>query len=288
MRNLWKSKILYVFVLIGLVLLSLIYIKYFRTDNKYPKVTKSKLSKLAKSTKTTTPEENVLYLDTYNGVDVVFFTNKQEQVYYDKGHKQQSAPYIGTIKKTEGYDEKPFDFNKLQNPKKLLIDLNDPLFSINSIKLNSSKKILYLSVNLEEKSTELYPNNLINIVYQVNLETLQGIKIWSNALVSNKYTGKGVVYFETIGEDRYISMMLGDCFACGGHTPTKVIVLNVETRKEKYLENAGDIQFNLVTNTFSYKKFAAFKESCEFGPDCSNGEQSVIKTTGQLFTEHLP
>ncbi len=279
---------IYVFVLVALLLLSLIYIKYFRIENKYSKVPTTELSQPSKSTKKIIPEENVLYLDTYNGVDVVFFTNKQEQVYYDKGHKQQSSPYIGTIKKTEGYDEKPFDFNKLQNPRKLLIDLNDPLFSINSIKLNNSKKILYLSVNLEEKSSELYPNNLINTVYQVNLETLQGIKIWSNELVSNRYTGHGVAYIEGIGEDRYISIMLGDCFACGGHTPIKAIVLNLETRSEKYLENAGDIQFNLVNHTFSYKRFASFKESCVIGPDCSNGEQAVIKAAGQLFTEQLP
>lgn len=84
-------------------------------------------------------------------------------------------------------------------------------------------------------------------------------------------------------------MLIGDCYACGGHTPTKTVILNIATRNEKYMEGIGDIQFNLQSNTFTYKKLAPFKEPCEPSLDCDNdGTKTVMKPSGQVFTEKLP
>lgn len=235
------------------------------------------------------PQENILYLGTYEGVDALFFTNKQKQEYLEPGAVKKTSPYIGALKRIDGIGTHPFDYKKLINPKRVALNIGSPIFSVESLKLNNTKTILYISLNLEAKASAQYPDNLVNKVYQVMLSSLSSNEIWSNDVGSSKYTGKGVAYIDQIAEDKFVSMLIGDCYACGGHTPTKTVILNIAIRSEKYMEGIGDIQFSLQSNTFAYKKLVPFKEPCEPSPGCdSDGTRTVMKPSGQVFSEKLP
>lgn len=234
------------------------------------------------------PQENVFYFDTYEGEKIIFFTNKQEQKYFDPGAIEKTSPYIGSLLRATGGGNKPFDYKKLTNPRRIALNITSQIQAIDSLKLNSAKTMLYVSLNLEEKTSSQYPDNLVNKVYQVNLSNLSSKEIWSNEVGSNKYAGKGAVYIDQIAEDKFVAMMLGDCYACGGHPPTKTIIVNIATKNEKYLDGVGDLQFNLKDNTVYYKKLSPVQEACEPSPGCDNGQRTVMKPDGQIYTEKLP
>lgn len=240
------------------------------------------------STPDATPQENVLYFDTYEGVEAIFFTNKQEQKYFEPGAIEKTSPYIGSLLNANGVGTKPFDYKKLTNPRRITLNITSQIQAIDSLKLNNAKTMLYVSINLEEKTSSQYPDNLVNRVYQISLNNLSSKEIWSNEVGSNKYAGKGVAYIDQIVEDKFVSMKLGGCYACGGHTPTKTILMNIATKNEKYLDKVGDIQFNLKDNTFSYRKLSPVQEPCEPSPGCNNGQRTVMKPSGQVYTEQLP
>ncbi len=236
----------------------------------------------------TTPQENVVYFDTYEDVEAIFFTNKQGQKYFEPGAAEKSSPYIGSLRKANGVGYQPFDYKKLSNPRRITLNITSQILGIGSFKLNNTKNMLYVSLDIDEEASSQYPDNLVNRVYQVNLSNLSSKEVWSNEVGSSKYAGKGVAYIERIVEDKFVAMMLGDCYACGGHMPTKAIIVNVTTKSEKYLEGVGDLQFNLKDNIFVYKNLTPFQEVCEPSPGCDNGQRTVMKPAGQVYTEKLP
>jgi hypothetical protein len=192
------------------------------------------------------------------------------------------------LRKSDQSGEQPFDYRKLNNPRRL-----DPAFKFNmqdivSLKFTDDKKMLYVSVNLEEKPNSQYPDNLVNRVFQIDLIALSVKDVWSNEVGSNKYPAKGVAAVISVGDNKYMDLQLGECYACGGHNQTKHIVVNLTTKAEKYMEMVGNIQFNIPEGEFSYQKLSEAKEPCEPGPGCDNGQMAFLKPTGATYKEKLP
>ena len=235
------------------------------------------------------PEADTLYIDMTNDAVMIFFTNDLEHRYFDNAtRKEVSSPYMGVIKKLDGSTQKPFYFFDLKNPRKIVLENQMKIQDVNSIKLDTTNNFLYISVNLEKQTTALYPHNLINTIYQINIKTLATRNVWSNDIGSNKYPGKGAAYIETIADDKYLAMQLGNCYACEGHTPIKALVLNILSGAEKYLENAGNIQFNLLAETFTYQIYLPYTLPCVAGPGCNNGVRTHYKPAGDMYTQTLP
>lgn len=231
------------------------------------------------------PQENSLYFGSYQDKDVLFITDKEKQVYYEGG-EQKTSVYIGELATIGGGGYKPFDFKKLSSPKRILTNSTKPIFSINSFIVNKSKTIVYVSVNYTKAGSQ-YPD-MLNSVLQINTNGSSAKEIWSNDIGSNKYSkGKGATYLEQVANDKYITFNIADCYACSG-SPVGTIILNITTKNEKYFEMIGDVQLNLETNTFSYKKLSPFQEQCEPSPGCDNGQRTVMKTAGQTLTDNLP
>lgn len=234
----------------------------------------------------TVPEKNTLYLGTYNGTDAIFLTDEEKQKYFDPSAVPKTSPYIGELQMVGGGGYTPFDFKKLQNPKKMFSS-SKKIHSINSFKLNNSKSVAYVALNYGNEVNGQYPG-LTNKIVQIKLGSLISSEIWSNEVGSNKYEGgKGVVYVETTTEDKFLTFWIASCYACEGG-PAGTVILNIDTKKEKYFKDIGNIQFDVAGNTFSYQKLAPFQEPCDPSPGCDNGQRTVMKPAGQTFTEILP
>lgn len=242
------------------------------------------------------PLENVLYFGLVDKVESIFVTNTQKRMYFDESGNKIENPLIGELIQVDGKVTQPFDYKNITKPKKIYLSEGTKIavYDIVSIKLNSSKNMLYVSFVLEDKANasdaNQHPVNLINKVYQINLDTLIGMEIWSNKIASGKYPAGGAVYIDQIIEDRFLTFLVADCYGCGGHQFTKVLVLNINSKTEKYLGEAGDLMFDLDKNILSYKKLFDFKERCEvLGMDCDEeGNRIVKKPAGQVYTENLP
>jgi len=234
----------------------------------------------------TTPVKNTLYLGIYNGADAIFLTDEEKQKYFDPDAVPRTNPYIGELQMAGGGGYTLFDFKELQSPKRIFSS-SQKIHSVNSFKLNNSKGVAYVSLNYDAKVNSQYPG-LVNKIIQIKLDTLVSSEIWSNEVGSNKYEGgKGVAYIETVTEDRFLTFWIGSCYACEGG-PAGTVILNIDTKKEKYFKDIGNIQFNITNNTFSYQKLALFQEPCDPGPGCDNGQRTVMKPAGQSYTENLP
>lgn len=232
------------------------------------------------------PQENSLYFGTYQDKDALFITDKEKQKYFDPGAVPKTSPYIGELQMAGGGGYVPFDFKKLQNPKRILTNSVKPINSINSFIVNKDKTIVYVSVNYTKAGSQ-YPD-LLNSILQINTNGSSANEIWSNDIGSNKYSkGGGATYLEQVVNDKYITFNIDNCYACSGSS-VGTIVLNITTKSEKYYEMIGDLQLNLETSTLNYKKLTPFQEPCEPSPGCDNGQRTVMKPAGQTFTENLP
>lgn len=234
------------------------------------------------------PQANVLYLGIYEGMEAIFVTNSKLSEYFEGGVKKTS-PSTGTLVKLEGGGLSPFDYKNLKNPKKLLA-LTTNVQQINNLKLGENKMFIYLSIMLETKTSNLYPDNLTNHIYRINLNNLTSDDLWSHDLSPNKYKGaSGAAYVKGFSTDNnYLVLSVFGCYACEGSEAGE-LVLNNQTKDEKYYEKIGNVQFNLSEGTFTYQKLAPFKEPCDPSPGCdSDNTRTVYKPSGQVFTEKLP
>ena len=129
---------------------------------------------------------------------------------------------------------------------------------------------------------------MLNSLLQIDMNGSSAKEIWTNNIGSKKYPkAEGATYLEQVADDKYVAFSIDDCYACSG-SPVGTIILNINTKNEKYYEMIGDLQFNLEANSLSYKKLSPFQEPCEPGPSCDNGQRKVMKPAGQTFTENLP
>lgn len=221
------------------------------------------------------PEMNALYLGTYNSKEAVFFLTEQK-----------ANSNIGWLQISESGADTAFDFKKLQNPKKIFSS-SKKIHSINSFILNKPKTVAYIVVNYGVDMNGPQPG-LTNAIVQIRLDTLSTNEIWSNEIGSKKYEGAGgAAYLDTVAEDKFLTFWVASCYACEGG-PAGTVILNINTKKEKYFRNIGNIQFSIANNTFSYQKLAPFQEPCDPSPGCDNGQRTVMKPSGQSYTENLP
>lgn len=221
------------------------------------------------------PETNTLYLGTYNGKEVVFLLTEQK-----------ANSNIGWLQTSESGADTAFDFKKLQNPKKIFSS-SKKIHSINSFALNQSKTVAYVVVNYGVDLNGPQPG-LTNTIIQTKLNTMTTSEIWSNEIGSKKYEGGGgAAYLDMVVGDKFLTFWIASCYACEGG-PAGTVVLNINSKREKYFQDIGNIQFEIASNTFSYQKLAPFQEPCDPSPGCDNGQRTVMKPTGQIFTENLP
>lgn len=229
-----------------------------------------------------TPQGDSLYLGVYQGKDALFITDKEKQKYHDTGAVSITDPMVGELTMADGSRRIPFNFKELINPRKLL---SDPIYSVESFSMDSSRSTGYISL--------LYLTNdkkdLLNKILQVKLSNLSVNELWSNTIGSDKYPkGKGYVLIDQVIGEKYLTLTIISCYACEG-SPVGTIVLNINSKEEKYYEMVGDMQFNLQGNTLTYKKLSPFKEACEPSPGCgNNGERTVFKPAGDVLTDTLP
>lgn len=253
--------------------------------------TKTQSSSVPTSTSTQVdaiPQENTVYLGTYQGIDTIFITNNELGKYYEGGVEKFSS-YKGSWRLSSGAGQYPSDYKDLQNPKRILV-LQSEVLQDNNFLLTDDKKFIYLSIMLKTKTSNPYPDNVTNHVYRVNLDNLQSEELWTHDMSPNKYKGAGgaTTINKTSSDNSFLVLSIYDCFACEG-TEAGLIIINIRTKAEKYFPKIGNIQFNLQGGTFTYQNLAPTKEPCQNGPGCdSDNTRTVYKPSGQVFTEKLP
>jgi hypothetical protein len=234
----------------------------------------------------TVPEKKTVYLGTYEGKDAIFVTDDNKQVYYEQGGVEKRSEFVGELVMSDGTAKIPSNFSELIKPKKLFTQTD--LDRVFSLKLNENKTVAYIAMILT-KNIQDNPYNLSNMLIQINVNNLASSVLWVNDMLSKKYdNANGPAYVDSVVNDKYMIVGLGSCYACGGGVAGN-LVLNIATRNEKYLSDVGSIQINIPSNNFTYQKLATFNEPCNsVGPDCSNGQKTVVRPDGQVFTETLP
>lgn len=234
------------------------------------------------------PKPNTIYLGTYQNKEVLFVTNREHGKYYEEGVEKFSE-YKGSWMLSSDIHQAPTDYKDLQNSKRLLSLIHD-VMQIQNFKLSDDKKFVYLSLILKTKTQNQYPENATNHIYRVNLDTLTDEELWVHEMSLEKY--KNVAGATTINkispDNNYLVLSIYGCYACGS-SEAGLIILNNQTKKDKYFEKIGNVQFNLDEKTFTYQKLAPFKEPCDFGQGCDNDNtRTVYKPDGEIFTEALP
>lgn len=236
------------------------------------------------------PQENTVYLGTYQGVDAIFITNKELGKYYEgEEGVEKFSPYKGSWRFPQGLGQYPSDYKDLQNPKRILV-LQSEVLQDNNFLLSDNKKFIYLSIMLETKTANIYPDNVTNHIYRVNLDNLQSEELWTHDMSPNKYKGAGgaTTINKISSDNNFFVLSIHDCYACEG-TEAGLIIINTQTKAEKYFPKIGNVQFNLQDGSFTYQNLAPTKEPCQYGPGCdSDNTRTVYKPSGQVFTEKLP
>lgn len=237
------------------------------------------------STVDLTPQKNSIYLGTYLNRKALFLTDETKQRYYENG-ESKTSPYIGalTLDDTSGISQ--FDYQKLENPKKIIANSVESIININNFIFSNNQDIVYVSLNYA-KEGHPYPNAL-NRILQISMDDNSTKEIWSNDIGSEKYAnGKGPVYLEQAIGNRYVIFNILSCYACEGSL-IGTVVLNISTKAERYYQMIGNVKIDLDTNLISYKKLEPFQEPCEPSPGCNDGQRTIMKPAGQVFTDTLP
>lgn len=225
------------------------------------------------------PDQYVLYYASYKDIYGLFYADETTT---------RTNPYQGAFsypKETNRQWSEQADFRELKVVKIIrtqgvLSDLQSPIL------MNSN--YAYVSINvIQDRSDQV--SNSSNQILKIDLNNLSAVSIWSNQIGSTKYKNAGgVVRIENNFENKYLVGSIGDCYWCEGREAGK-IVLNIATERDWYKEDVGPIKIDLNNKTFSYQKLSPFKEKCDPGPYCDeDGTQTVMKPSGQTYTEALP
>jgi hypothetical protein len=234
----------------------------------------------------TIPQKNSLYLGVYQAKEAIFLTTDQLSEYYDGGVKKTSVT-IGELRTIDGTGYQPFDYTKLQNPRRILSNI-EKVIGISNFKFNKQKSYIYISLNIPGNAPDKYPN-IVSKIYQINLSNLSNKELRNHNIGNDKYPQKGPSGVDEVFDDKYLTIWIGICYACEGFDPHGTVLLNIQTKSEKYLGTVGDIKVDLASKIVSYKNLGPFKEPCEPSPGCDeNGQRTVYKPSGQIITNSLP
>lgn len=231
------------------------------------------------------PQENTLYL-TKNptGEQSIFYTNKEEQRVFNSANVETRDEYKGEIRSANGVGSE-VNYKTLISPRKLFA-VPDPILGV-QIKANQSDENLYIAVTTYN-GAQTYPDS-DETIYRYNLKSNTNQQVWKHVVGSTKYPNAGGnAGIEQIVDNNYLVLPIDHCYAC---EPAQVgiIIVNITTGKETYLQDIGDVEIKPKENVFTYKKLAEFKEPCDPGYGCDdNGQRSVDKPSGPTLTAKLP
>lgn len=231
------------------------------------------------------PLKNNLYLGIYQGKDVLFLTTDYLSG-YSEGAIRKTSQTIGKLVVMGGVGYHPFDYTKLQNPKRIFT-ATEKIANVNNFAFNNEKSFIYVSLNYRDN-----PSQQTSKIYQVNLNSLASKELWVHGVNGDKYAHKGAAGVDKVFNDEYLTLWIYICDGCEQVYPRGIVLLNIQTKKEKYLGEVGDIKIDLSAKTVSYKKINSFTEPCEPSTgeldSCAAGQRTVYKPSGQVFTESLP
>lgn len=232
-------------------------------------------------------QSHEIIFGTYGTTSVVFFTNPYEQNVYSPDTGLTSADPLAGVMVTEHSDrgQSGFDSREISNQKKITIRTSsEQIDAVHSFKFNADKTKIFVSVTGREAN-----DVLVNRVYEVDLATLESKPVWVNTVYpENKYDTNGVVNIASTVDEPYMILAMGDCWGCGGHEYVRSVIVNLDTRKEVYLENAGDVKID--KGMITYRKFSQFEIPCddEVSELCDGGKTYVRRTSGATFSAPLP
>ncbi len=233
----------------------------------------------------TLPEINTIYFGENEGEDAVFITNEKLQKYFENG-VQKSSQTVGQLR-TQSSGESPYDFKNLAKPKKL-VNIKGQVEQVINFKVLEGN-LLYISLVVKTASSLAYPDNLKNMVLKINLDDLSNEEIWSFDFSTGKYgNAKGAAGIEKVSTDGSLLVLnLLECYACEPKVAGQII-LNSKSKNEKYLEDIGNVLFQLNEEKFTYQKLESQEETCNQAIGCDNGKRTVLKPSGETFSENLP
>ena len=157
---------------------------------------------------------------------------------------------------------------------------------ISNFAFDSKKSTLYVVLDFEDPSGN-YPK-IVQKAYKINLSSLEKEQLWLHKIGDDKYPEGGPAGIDKVIDNKYLIFWLGICYNCGGFDPHGSVLLNIETKQEKYLGKVGNFNFDLSNNIVTYQNLTPFDEACNSGPGCLDGERTIYKPSGQIYTETLP
>lgn len=210
------------------------------------------------------PKPNTPYLTTYNNDDAIFIA--------------EDKSVTGTVY-TKGITYTSVDFNQLVSPKKIDFKMHADYLSF---KYNNSRNVLYISI------VEPEGEKIVNKIYQTQMKSFVTKEIWRNEIGSNKYSAKGVAELIDVPGNKYLVVSMGQCYPCGGYQFPYTLILDIESKKEKFLGQVGNLKVDEEMQKVTYQKLSLSYESCDPEPMvCGAGKKPVMKPKGKEYTESL-
>lgn len=306
--NPWRTLAIVTCVLLLLSVFLNIY--YFTTQGKEEKTASATVHSSPTplvENQNTAPQKNALYLGLYEGKEVIFYTNDLA----DEGGSGADGVNIGggsftgamaaVGNKPLGYSN-PYDFRKLVNPQKIADNFPYPIGLIVDAEYGSNKENVFVSLMLNVQNGSTSPTLIKNAIYNINVKNQEKTEVWWTDLKhgtkeqykDNNTTFGGAAKINKIIGDKFIELSLDLCFECSPYSEkTGILVVNIDTRKEKFLGMVGEVTINAINNTVTYKKLEAIQELCPTdivycNDAIGNGQRNVYKPSGTLITETLP
>jgi hypothetical protein len=143
-------------------------------------------------------------------------------------------------------------------------------------------------ISIYDSTTAAGTNQLI----AVNLIDLASPTVWQRQINTPdsrypKFDGAG--FPQSASDDgKYVAISMWACYFCGGSQTYYTTVLNVLTKKESIIGEAGNVKFNLAASKFTYNKLQNHTQTCTPGPFCEDGTEIVVKADGEEITAALP
>lgn len=232
------------------------------------------------------PQQNTIYLGQYQGKESLYVTSSTLNKFHVDGVKK-SSPTTGELKQLDGTNLSQFNYQDLTNPRKILtFNPNEELVNLQNFTLDLQNNLLFAMVNSLTPSKD--DPDLTQKLYQVNLSDLTSKQIWNYRIDDIIYPKKGAFSILVTAADKYIVLSFGNCYTCGGSGSEGIVVINLETKEDKYLGKVGNIKINLNNKSISYQNLAETFEPCDFGQGCDDGKIIVYKSSGEVLTSTLP
>lgn len=236
------------------------------------------------------PEIDTLYYGLYDGKydlfkrkKTLFLSNENARLARWEGEEgRKIRPYHGGILV---FDEKYggiADFRDIKNAKPIAI--TEPITDFYEPALSSDTYVYVFVVN-QEFNNKIGPPD--KFLLKIDTDTLTSEIIRRD---NKEYPeANGGTSLESVIDNKYIVFKLWSCSECDGGKEVGKVIYNMFDKQEIFKENVGNLQFNLGSNTFTYQKLYQTTEKCtDADPYCFNGTKTVMKPSGQIYTETLP